>query len=108
MTSEEGGGFDLSAMLRRAQKMTEDMSSRHEELAARQYEGSAGGGVVRAAVVGGKVQSISIDPAVTADVEMLSDLVMAAINNALAAASSDYEAAMAELKGGLDLGGLLG
>lgn len=108
MATSDSSNLDLSSMLRQAQKMSEDLASRQAELASRRYEGSAGGGMVKATVVGGKVESIAIDPSVTEDVEMLSDLLTAALNNALAAASADSEEAMGELTGGLDLGGLLG
>jgi|SRR5688572_846683 DNA-binding YbaB/EbfC family protein len=108
MATNDGSSFDLSSILRQAQKMSEDLASRQADLASRRYEGSAGGGIVKATVVGGKVESIAIDPAATGDVEMLSDLLIAAINNALASASADNEEAMGELTGGLDLGGLLG
>jgi DNA-binding YbaB/EbfC family protein len=108
MATNDGSGFDLSSILRQAQKMSEDLASRQADLASRRYEGSAGGGMVKATVVGGKVESVAIDPAATGDVEMLSDLLTAAINNALASASADSEEAMGELTGDLDLGGLLG
>ena len=108
MATNDGSSFDLSSILRQAQKMSEDLASRQAELASRKYEGSAGGGIVKATVVGGKVDSIAIDPSATGDVEMLSDLLTAAINNALASASTDSEEAMGDLTGGLDLGGLLG
>jgi DNA-binding YbaB/EbfC family protein len=108
MATSDNSNFDLSSMLRQAQKMSEDLAARQAALASRRYEGSAGGGIVRATVVGGKVESIAIDPSATEDVEMLSDLLTAAINNALASASADSEEAMGELTGGLDLGGLLG
>ncbi|MGH8925447.1 MAG: YbaB/EbfC family nucleoid-associated protein [Acidimicrobiia bacterium] len=108
MATNDGPDFDLPSMLRQAQKLQEDMASRQADLASREYRGSAGGGTVTATVVGGKVGAISIQPSITDDVEMLADLVTAAVNNALEAASVDNEKAMGELTGGLDLGGLLG
>ena len=108
MTTDDSPNFDLGSMLRQAQKMSEDLASRQAELASRRYEGSAGGGMVRATVSAGRVATIAIDPSVTDDVEMLADLLMVAVNNALEAAASDSEKEMGELTGGLDLGGLLG
>ncbi|MGH8957287.1 MAG: YbaB/EbfC family nucleoid-associated protein [Acidimicrobiia bacterium] len=106
--TNDGPNLDLGSMLRQAQKMSEDLASRQAELAARRYEGSAGGGMVKATVVGGKVEAIAIDPSVMEDVELLSDLLTAAVNNALEAAAAENEKEMGELTGGLDLGGLLG
>lgn len=104
----DGSPLDLESMLRQAQKLQENMASRQAELAARRYEGSAGGGMVKAVVVGGRLESVSIDPSVIDDAEMLADLIIAAVNNAFEAAGADNEKAIGELTGGLDLGGLLG
>ena len=107
MANSDQSNLDLSSILRQAQKMSEDLASRQADLASRRYEGSAGGGLVKATVAGGRVESIAIDPSATDDLEMLSDLLIAAVNNALAAAGADSEKAMGELTGGLDLGDLL-
>ncbi|HEX5721283.1 MAG TPA: YbaB/EbfC family nucleoid-associated protein [Acidimicrobiia bacterium] len=108
MTTNDGPNLDLGSMLRQAQKMSEELASRQAELASRRYEGSAGGGMVKTTIIGGKVAAIAIDPSVTDDVEMLADLITVAVNSALDAAAADNEKEMGELTGGLDLGGLLG
>ncbi len=81
------------------------------ELAQRTYEASAGGGAVKAVVRGtGELVSVTFDPAVLdpEDPEMAGDLVVAAVNQALAAAAEDASSSVGGLAGGLDLGGLLG
>ena len=108
MTTDDGQNLDLGSMLRQAQKMSQDLASRQAELAGRRYPGSAGGGMVKATIIGGKLDTIAIDPSVTDDVEMLADLITVAVNSALDAAAADSEKEMGELTGGLDLGGLLG
>ncbi|HSL25541.1 MAG TPA: YbaB/EbfC family nucleoid-associated protein [Acidimicrobiia bacterium] len=102
---------DMRQLLKQAQMMQEQMAATQEELAARTYEGTAGGGAVKVTVNGANrllsvvIGSTVIDPA---DPELLADLVMVAVNQALEAASRDASAAMTGLTGGLDLGGLLG
>ena len=91
--------------------MQEQLQSAQAELAERQFEGSAGGGVVKATVKGsGEVLAVDIDPSVIDpdDAEMLGDLVVAAINAALSNVSDVAAEQMGGLTGGLDLGGLLG
>lgn len=95
-------------MLRQVQQMQEDMAARQSELAQRRYEGTAGAGRVKAVVVGGNVESVTIDPSLLDDAEMLGDLVTVAINQALAAANADSESTLGEVASGLDLGRLLG
>ncbi len=101
---------DMRQLMKQAQKMQEQLIAAQEELAGRQFEGSAGGGVVKAVVSGSnellsvEISSEVIDPS---DPEMLEDLVVAAVNGALRQAA---EAAGTQM-GGLDLdglGGLLG
>lgn len=95
-------------MLRQVQQMQEDMAARQSELAQRRYEGTAGAGRVKAVIVGGNVESVTIDPSLLDDAEMLGDLVTVAINQALAAANADSESTLGEVASGLDLGRLLG
>lgn len=102
---------DLRKLMQQAQEMQEQMATAQEELAAKTFEGSAGGGVVKATVTGsGQVVSVDIDPAVIDpdDPEMLGDLVVAAINQALGSANEATQSQMGGIAGGLDLGGLLG
>lgn len=101
----------MRQLMKQAQKMQEQLQSAQAELAERQFEGSAGGGVVKATVKGsGEVLAVDIDPSVIDpdDAEMLGDLVVAAINAALSNVSDVAAEQMGGLTGGLDLGGLLG
>jgi DNA-binding YbaB/EbfC family protein len=106
-----GGGMGgMQDMIRQAQKMQEDMARMQEKLHEREFEASSGGGVVTCKVSGGKkVLNISIQPEVVDpdDVEMLEDLIIAAINEALQTADETVSAEMSKLTGGMDLGGLL-
>lgn len=80
-------------------------------MAEQEFEGSSGGGVVKATVKGsGEVLRVNIDPSVIDpdDAEMLGDLVVAAINSALTNVSEAANAQMGDITGGMDLGGLLG
>jgi nucleoid-associated protein EbfC len=97
----------LNQMMRQMQKVQADMAAAQDELAATTVEGSAGGGKVTVIVTGaGEVQSVSISADVVDpdDVEMLEDLVLAAIHDAMGQVSELSQQAM----GGLDLGGLGG
>ena len=88
-----------------------DLLKMQEELEVKQYEAAAGGGVVKA-VVNGKheVVSLTIDPEAVdpEDVEMLQDMVVAAVNEAMRKAEADSAQNMSKLTGGLNLGGLFG
>jgi len=91
-------------MLKKLQQMQEQMAQKQEELKAREYEAKAGGGAVTAVVTGERlVKSIKIDPAVVDpdDVEMLEDMLCAAVNEALASAEQDASGEMESLSGGL-------
>jgi len=102
----------MANLQRMAMQMQQEMDRIQRELADAQVEGSAGGGVVRAVVTGKQeLVSVQIDPAAVdpSDVEMLQDLVTAAVNDALAASrrlAEDKMGALSALTGGL--GGLLG
>ena len=91
--------------------MQEQMVAHQEQLAAQTFQGTAGGGVVKATVTGsGSLVSIEIDPEVIdpQDPEMLGDLIVAAAKQALAAANEAAQAGVGGIAGGLDLGGVLG
>ena len=100
------GGANMNNMIRQAQKMQQDMMKAQEELEAKSYEASAGGGVVSAVVSGKKeLTSVTIDPeaADPDDVEMLQDLIVAAVNEAMRMANEDAASQMSKLTGGLNL-----
>lgn len=102
---------DMRQIMQQAQKMQEQLAAAQAELASRTFDGTAGGGVVTATVTGGQeLVSVSIDPSVVDpdDVEMLEDLVVAAVNQAMKAATDAAGDQLGGLAGGLGLGGLLG
>jgi len=99
----------MANLQRMAQQMQQQMLKVQEELAATMVDGSAGGGVVQARVTGKQeLVSVVIDPAAVdpADVEMLQDLVVAAVNDALRASREVEQAKMAAVTGGLRIPGL--
>lgn len=102
-------GGNMQALARQAQKMQQKMMEMQAELEAREYEATAGGGVVTAKVNGKKeLLALSIKPEAVDpdDVEMLEDTVMAAINEALREASETTEKEMSKLTGGMSIPGL--
>ena len=103
------GGMNQMQMMKQAQKMQQDLLKMQEEMQTKEYEATAGGGVVTAAVNGQKeLLRISIDPEAVdpEDVEMLQDMVVAAVNEAMRKADAESAANMSKLTGGLNLGGL--
>jgi DNA-binding YbaB/EbfC family protein len=102
---------DMRQLMAQAQAMQQQLQETQRLLAERAYEGSAGGGVVKAVVKGsGELVSVTFDPSVLDpdDPELVGDLVVAAVNTALRAAAEEAGSAMGGLTGGLDMGGLLG
>lgn len=103
------GGMNQAAMLKQAQKMQQDMLRMQEEMQNKTYTAAAGGGMVRATVNGSheivalEIKPEAVDPD---DVEMLQDMVMAAVNEAMRTADNEASANMSKLTGGLNLGGL--
>ena len=101
--------MDMKKMMKQAQKMQRDAAAAQQEIAAMTFEASAGGGMVKATATGEMaITDITIDPAAVdpEDVEMLSDLVMAAVNEALRAAADDKSSTMEKISGGLSMPGL--
>src|SRR5919107_3217468 len=110
---------NLSKMLEQAQQMQEEMAAAQEKLKEEKVDASAGGGMVKVVATGeGRVESITIDPDAVdpEDVELLQDMVMAAVNEALRQADDLREKAMGdsagfdpmEALGSLGLGGAMG
>ena len=100
-----GGGINMN-MIKKAQKMQEDMQKMQEELENATYTATAGGGVVTATVSGKReVTALEIDPEAVdpEDVEMLQDMVIAAVNEALRNAETAAAEGMQKITGGLDL-----
>lgn len=102
---------DMRRLMEQAQKMQEQLVAAQADLAQRRFEGSAGGGMVKAVVTGSnELVSVDIDPQVIDpdDPQMLGDLVVAAVNGAMRAAAEATQDQLGGLTGGMDLGGLLG
>ena len=100
-----GGGMNMN-MLKQAQKMQQDMMRMQLELQEKEYQAAAGGGVVSATVNGKhELKNLVIDPEAVdpEDVEMLQDMIVAAVNEAMRAADADASETMSKLTGGLGL-----
>ena len=100
-----GGGINMN-MIKKAQKMQEDMQKMQEELENATYTATAGGGVVTATVSGKReITALEIDPEAVdpEDVEMLQDMVIAAVNEALRNAETAAAEGMQKITGGLNL-----
>lgn len=104
-----GMGGNMGGMMKQMQKMQKDMEKMQSQLEETEVEASAGGGAVSCKVNGKKeVLAITIDEDVVdpEDVEMLQDLVMAAVNEALRKAEDMMEKEMKKLTGGMNIPGL--
>ena len=97
------GGFNINAMMKQAQKLQADMAKLQAELEAREFQASAGGGAVTAVVSGKQLKSLTIAPDAVDpdDVEMLCDLVLAAVNDALNQCEETTAREMQKLTGGM-------
>jgi len=97
-----GGGMNMN-MMKQVQKMQQDMMKMQQELETKTYTAAAGGGVVSATVTGKReLKEVVIAPEAV-DLEMLQDMIVAAVNEALRAAESDSASTMQQLTGGLGL-----
>ena len=105
-----GGGMqNMQSMIRQAQKMQEDMAAKQEELDAREYEVNAGGGVVTVKINGKKeILSIDLDPEIVDpdDVETLTDLLVAGVNEAIKRVETTNAAEMEKITGSMGLPGM--
>jgi len=101
-----GGGMNMN-MLKQAQKMQEDLMKMQSEMEDKTYSAQSGGGAVTAVVTGKHelkelvLQPDAVDPE---DVEMLQDLIIAAVNEAMRKAETSMSDSMSKLTGGLNLG----
>lgn len=104
-----GGPSDMNSIARQAQKMQEQMTALTQQLEQTEYSATAGGNAVEAVVTGKmEVSSIKLQPEVVdpEDVDMLADLVVAAVNEALRKAAEDKEAKMNAITGNLSFPGM--
>ena len=101
-----GASMNQASMMKRAQQMQQEMLKMQQELETKEFSATAGGGVVEA-VVSGKQELVrlTIDPEAVDpdDVEMLQDMVIAAVNEALRTAAKAQSDNMSKLTGGLNL-----
>lgn len=104
-----GGPQNMQAMIRQAQKMQEDMAAKQEELDAREYEIKAGGGAVTVKISGKKeVLSIDISPEIVDpdDIETLSDILVAGVNEAIKRVEETNSTEMEKITGNMNMPGL--
>ena len=103
------GGMNQAAMMKQAQKMQQELLRMQEEQETKTYTAKAGGGMVTATVNGKhelvnlEVNPEAVDPE---DVEMLQDMIIAAVNEAMRTADTEAANNMSRLTGGMNLGGL--
>ena len=101
-----GGAGNLNNLMKQAQKAQEDMAAKQAELEATEYTATSGGGMVEATVTGKhQVTKLSIKPEIVDpdDIEMLEDLISAAINEAMHNADKASEEEMAKISSSLNL-----
>ena len=105
-----GGPQNMNGMMKQVQKMQEEMTALQTELEEREYEVSAGGGMVKVKI-NGKREILHIDsqPDIVDpdDIETLADVVTAAVNEAIKKVDSTSESEMQKITGGLNIPGLL-
>ena len=101
-------GGNMQQLMRQAQKMQKELQKAQQEIAEMTFEGTAGGGMVTAVARGDKsIESLTINPDVVdpEDVEMLQDMVCAAVNEALKKGEETRESEMSKI-GGAGMGGM--
>ena len=106
-----GGAGNMNAMLQQAQKMQEDMAAKQEELEAREYDISAGGGAVNLKINGKKqILALDIAPEIVDpdDIETLSDILIAAVNEAIKRVEDTSNDEMSKITGALGMPGIPG
>lgn len=102
--------MDMKQMMRQAQKMQKELNKAQEEIATMSFEATAGGGMVKAVASGDmNIISLTIDPDAVdpEDVEMLQDMVVAAVNEALRGVSEMSNQRMNAVTGGMNLPGFM-
>jgi len=99
----------MQGMIRQAQKMQEQMAALQEELDAREYEVKAGGGAVKLTINGKKeVSALEISPEIVDpdDIEMLSDIIIAAVNEAIKKVEDTNSEEMSKITGSMSMPGM--
>lgn len=104
-----GGAQNMNSMIKQAQKMQDEITELQNDIEAREFSATSGGGVVEVVVTGAKnIKSLKIKPEAVDpnDVEMLEDLVISAVNEAMANVEKTTEDEMNKITGGVSLPGL--
>ena len=95
---------NIAQMMQKAQRMQENMQKVQEELGQLEVTGQAGGGVVKVTITGKmEARKVAIDPSALVDAEMLEDLLVAALNDAVAKANEESNRRMAAVTAGMPL-----
>ncbi|MBR6106494.1 MAG: YbaB/EbfC family nucleoid-associated protein [Oscillospiraceae bacterium] len=105
----QGGGQDMNSMIHQARKMQDQITLLQEDIEQRTFSATAGGGAVSVTVTGKKtLQSIELKPEVVdpEDIEMLQDLIISAVNEAINNVEQTTESEMSKITGGVALPGL--
>ena len=100
---------NMNSMIKQAQKMQEEMEKAQEEIKAKEYSTTVGGGVVEITMTGDKIlKSITLKPEVVdpEDIETLQDLIVSGVNEVLRQVESETEEKMNAISGGLNIPGL--
>lgn len=104
-----GGASNMNGLMKQAQKMQEEMAKAQAELEEREFTATSGGGAVTVVVSGKKeLKSLTIEPEVVdpEDIEMLQDLVLSAVNEALRQVEETSNEEMSKITGGMNLPGM--
>ncbi|WP_352399878.1 YbaB/EbfC family nucleoid-associated protein [Anaerotignum sp.] len=101
------GGMNMNNLMKQAQKMQKQMLEKQEELAERTLEMTSGGGAVKVVITGKKeIKELKLNPDVvdSDDVEMLEDLIISAVNEAIRQVEEMYNNEMGRMSGGMGMG----
>jgi hypothetical protein len=104
-----GGAQNMNQMIKQAQKMQDEITALQEDIEARDFTATAGGGAVEVTLSGKKIiKSLNLKPEVVdpEDIEMLQDLIISAVNEAVNNIETTTEAEMSKITGGVSLPGL--
>ncbi len=104
-----GGAQNMNSMIKQAQKMQEEMEKAQEEIKAKEYSTTVGGGVVEITMTGDKVlKAITLKPEIVdpEDIETLQDLIVSGVNEVLRQVEAETEEKMNAISGGLNIPGL--
>ncbi len=104
-----GGAQNMNQVIRQAQRMQDQITELQEQIEARDFSATAGGGAVEVVLTGKKtVKSLTLKPEVVDadDIEMLQDLIISAVNEAINNIEAETEAEMGKITGGVSLPGL--